>query len=767
MYAQVEKPKENKSGAVANSVAQKKRNVKQGFGFVDNRPERITQRKTASQDNYSSSLPIQKKENNTDLPDNLKSGIENLSGYSMDDVKVHYNSDKPVQLQAHAYAQGTDIHLAPRQEKHLPHEAWHVVQQKQGRVKHTKQMKGGVNINDDVGLEKEADVMGAKALQSHLFNKIAHKDLYAQNSKNNAIQRATIQLVGDQINSVLGADAYDYITSVMNGNSPYTDDGFLTQRANELILAGIHVDNIKKLMRGLGRVVKRQGTYQRCLGWAVDMINANVPVGIVTPLIINHMRNVAQAQSAHYIALVQEFYGLGYGYLDKFIKGYQTDAGGRTLPNWVLIARVIDNDVPNLISIARLATWNDAATAQLIAVIRPLHADGLNWANTLQLLNRLIAEGQNSNEIDAFLLGLRNHMQVGAANSPNDRSITDVPDLTVAGVAAGPAGAPGIPAAIVGAAYNPLHAYFPPIAPVPGVIVPLAPQHQPGNTALTGQDIHAHVEATFASGRNSLTASSNYPTGQQIATRDVNQLWLDCRVTHGGALLLPNTTGGQPNETAAQRLVRQKMALQELIARHAGRGAIVQSIFSHDEGQSARPFHSILDEDGYNVDGHNSSRHVIGGGNMNNLESLALRVCTKIPHCGVKATAFNSVAEADGAITPVLNAGFLAAVNWQVSRAAILAAAHIPAINVATAAGICLRKTDAVRGNPYLPANMVGRPLIDAHAPYALGVYPAQGMPNPLTHEIGPINRITIVFRDSDFHDGGGWCVYTAYPSIV
>jgi hypothetical protein len=66
-------------------------------------------------------------------------------------------------LQSHAYAQGTDIHLASGQEKHLPHEAWHVVQQKQGRVKPTLQMKGAVNINDDAGLEKEADVMGAKA----------------------------------------------------------------------------------------------------------------------------------------------------------------------------------------------------------------------------------------------------------------------------------------------------------------------------------------------------------------------------------------------------------------------------------------------------------------------------------------------------------------------------------------------------------------------------------------------------------------------------
>jgi len=103
--------------------------------------------------------------NKTGLPDNVKSGVEQLSGVSLGDVKVHYNSPKPAQLQAHAYAQGTDIHVASGQEKHVPHEAWHVVQQKQGRVQATKQMKGKVPVNDDAGLEKEADVMGAKALQ--------------------------------------------------------------------------------------------------------------------------------------------------------------------------------------------------------------------------------------------------------------------------------------------------------------------------------------------------------------------------------------------------------------------------------------------------------------------------------------------------------------------------------------------------------------------------------------------------------------------------
>lgn len=109
--------------------------------------------------------PLQtKRENNTGMSDNLKAGVENLSGIDMNDVKVHYNSSKPAGVGALAYTQGTNIHVAPGQEKHLPHEAWHVVQQAQGRVKPTMQLKG-VSVNDDAGLEHEADEMGARAMQ--------------------------------------------------------------------------------------------------------------------------------------------------------------------------------------------------------------------------------------------------------------------------------------------------------------------------------------------------------------------------------------------------------------------------------------------------------------------------------------------------------------------------------------------------------------------------------------------------------------------------
>lgn len=126
---------------------------------------RVAQLQGMSDTRTASAQPglIQKKENKTGIPDGLKAGMESVSGMSLNDVSVHRNSDKPAQLQAHAYAQGTDVHLAPGQEKHLPHELGHVVQQKQGRVAPTVQLKGQVPVNDSPSLEKEADMLGAKA----------------------------------------------------------------------------------------------------------------------------------------------------------------------------------------------------------------------------------------------------------------------------------------------------------------------------------------------------------------------------------------------------------------------------------------------------------------------------------------------------------------------------------------------------------------------------------------------------------------------------
>lgn len=181
--------------------------------------------------------PVQRKVNSTGIPDNLKTGIENLSGYDMSDVRVQYNSDKPAQLQAHAYAQGTDIHIGPGQERHLPHEAWHVVQQKQGRVQATMQMKN-VGVNNNAGLEHEADVMGSAALErsNSVAQKMSENDLvqpfknplakYDNHTisffKTSAIVQRTVKedidAAKDDINNTDG-----YTGKVLNGLNEYTE----------------------------------------------------------------------------------------------------------------------------------------------------------------------------------------------------------------------------------------------------------------------------------------------------------------------------------------------------------------------------------------------------------------------------------------------------------------------------------------------------------------------------------------------------------------
>jgi hypothetical protein len=192
MKTHIEKATESKQAITASSSARSESH-QTTFQFEDNRSEALAQRKLQKEvtQYVHQKAPVQFKKNNTGLPDPLKTGIEHLSGLAMDDVKVHYNSAKPAQLQAHAYAQGTAIHIAPGQEKHLPHEAWHVVQQKQGRVKPTLQLKGKINVNDNEGLEREADVMGAQSL-AHIYTaKTLFKNSPAQNK---VIQRQFIDV---------------------------------------------------------------------------------------------------------------------------------------------------------------------------------------------------------------------------------------------------------------------------------------------------------------------------------------------------------------------------------------------------------------------------------------------------------------------------------------------------------------------------------------------------------------------------------------------
>jgi hypothetical protein len=121
-------------------------------------------RTTAQKQKFAEAVGTDVPEQKTNLPDPLRSGLEALSGQDLSDVQVHYDSGKPAAVGALAYARGNEIHIAPGQEKHLPHEGWHVVQQMQGRVIPTFSFDG-LSINNDQHLEKEADVMGDKAMR--------------------------------------------------------------------------------------------------------------------------------------------------------------------------------------------------------------------------------------------------------------------------------------------------------------------------------------------------------------------------------------------------------------------------------------------------------------------------------------------------------------------------------------------------------------------------------------------------------------------------
>ena len=99
--------------------------------------------------------PQRQGSNLTGIPTQMKMDFECRSGLSFDDVRVHYNSDKPARLGALAYTQGTQVYMGPGQNRNLRHELVHVVQQKQGMVKPTS-TKNNLWFNEETQLEEQA-----------------------------------------------------------------------------------------------------------------------------------------------------------------------------------------------------------------------------------------------------------------------------------------------------------------------------------------------------------------------------------------------------------------------------------------------------------------------------------------------------------------------------------------------------------------------------------------------------------------------------------
>ncbi|MFN8327404.1 MAG: DUF4157 domain-containing protein [Saprospiraceae bacterium] len=115
---------------------------------------------------------VQNTSHSNSLPKDVLGNMEQMMGADFSGVNIHQNSTNAHNVGALAYTQGEDIHFAPGQfdptsksgKELIGHELTHVVQQRQGRVQPTTQAKG-LPVNDDEGLEAEADEMGRQAAQ--------------------------------------------------------------------------------------------------------------------------------------------------------------------------------------------------------------------------------------------------------------------------------------------------------------------------------------------------------------------------------------------------------------------------------------------------------------------------------------------------------------------------------------------------------------------------------------------------------------------------
>jgi hypothetical protein len=264
--------------------------------------------------------------NRTGLPDDLKAGIETLSGLTADDVRVHYNSARPADFQASAYARGTEIHIGPGQERHLPHEAWHVVQQKQGRVAPTVRA-AGQSFNDDAALETEADVMGARAAATKVAGGAGGEDQTPDDPPVRQAKRA--------------------MRPGRPGSASAPTSGVLQMQEDEVLLG--------RSVAALIAIVGLQGWNWLRANWpagrsVIDLISILRQAGFANGMIFARL---ARWTSANVIALARAF---------------AANAGGRSAADWAAIAAAHANLVDREAAVAvfaRTAAWTPANLAAL------------------------------------------------------------------------------------------------------------------------------------------------------------------------------------------------------------------------------------------------------------------------------------------------------------------------------------------------------------------------------------------------------------------
>ncbi|MCD6066928.1 MAG: hypothetical protein K0S33_1754 [Bacteroidetes bacterium] len=206
------------SNANANEAVQKKSNAKSlpAKGSL--------QLKGDDEQQETETLSSQKSAVNGKLPADVQMKMESSFGQDFSSVNIHANSGKASSLGALAYTQGQDIHFASgkyepgskKGQELIGHELTHVVQQQQGRVQATTSQKG-VNINDDIGLETEADMLGNKAA-SHNYTGATNTVQAKMSNHSNAPVQMMSEEDKKKVNKVKPG-AFDKFVNFMKGKA--------------------------------------------------------------------------------------------------------------------------------------------------------------------------------------------------------------------------------------------------------------------------------------------------------------------------------------------------------------------------------------------------------------------------------------------------------------------------------------------------------------------------------------------------------------------
>ncbi len=238
----------------------------------------------------------------------------------------------------------------------------------------------------------------------------------------------------------------------------------------------------------------------------------------------------------------------------------------------------------------------------------------------------------------------------------------------------------------------------------------------PGKKFLSGRDIYVQLVAArdaidvlvpavagtaeTPAPRGMDTLDTHYPTGHDVASRSVAELWKDA---DPDSEKLDNLGQRNTKETDAEQAIRVKLAYKALLKRPGLLKERVKKVYAYDYGRTPRPIFlpSVEDKLGAGT-AHIVERHVLGTPGIRTEQDVRDRASgltvNGIPPGPGIAGAFTDAGAAQAGIQGAVTAWTAAATaNWRTMRAAIVTGGAVGTIDRAYAAsGFCHRSGGAV-----------------------------------------------------------------------